>query len=105
MEERLLDLGEFCRIHNLKDILDFVQEHDFLCAVDFGPVSKKTEDNLGKISFAQFDALFNKPLLLRPRLFLGIELCSRPIEDDTCSDSWVYAEELNFLSRRVCVPL
>jgi hypothetical protein len=38
IEQRLLDLGEFRRIHHLEDVFDFVQEHDFLGAVDFWPV-------------------------------------------------------------------
>lgn len=40
VEERLLNFGELCRIHHLKDVLYFVQEHDLLCAVDFRPISK-----------------------------------------------------------------
>ena len=104
VEEWLLNLGKLCWIHNLKDILNFVQEHDFLCAVDFGPISEKAKDNLNNVNFAQSDAQINKPLLLMPHPFLKIELCNRPIEDGTCSNSWVYVKESNFSSRKACVP-
>lgn len=40
MEEWFLNLGKLCWVHDLKDILNFVQEHDFFCAVDLRPVSQ-----------------------------------------------------------------
>ena len=40
VEKWLLDLGKFVRIHNFEDIFDFVEEHDFLGAVDFRPIAK-----------------------------------------------------------------
>lgn len=46
VEKRLLNLYEFSRIHNLEDILDFVQEHDFLGAVGLRPVPQQPKDNL-----------------------------------------------------------
>jgi hypothetical protein len=39
VEERLLDLCEFRRVHNLKNIFDLVQKHDLLSAIDLRPVS------------------------------------------------------------------
>jgi len=46
IEERLLDLGKLCRVHDLKNVLDFIQKHDFLCAVDLGPIPQQTENDL-----------------------------------------------------------
>jgi hypothetical protein len=46
VEQRLLDLGEFGRVHDLKDVFDFVEEHDLLGAIDLGPVPQKTKHNL-----------------------------------------------------------
>jgi hypothetical protein len=39
MEQWLLDLGKLCRVHDLENILDFVEKHDFLGAIDLGPVT------------------------------------------------------------------
>ena len=46
VEQRLLDLGKLSRIHDLKDILDLVEEHDLLGAVDLGPVAEQAEYHL-----------------------------------------------------------
>lgn len=46
VEERLLDLGEFGRIHDLKDVFDLVQEHDLFRAVDLWPVSQQAQNHL-----------------------------------------------------------
>jgi len=40
VEEGLLDFGELGWIHDLEDIFNFVEEHDLLCAVDFGPIAQ-----------------------------------------------------------------
>lgn len=41
-----MDLGKLCRVHDFEDVFNFVQEHDFLRAVDFGPVPEKPQDDL-----------------------------------------------------------
>ena len=46
VEERLLDFSKFGRIHDFEDVFHLVEEHDFFCAVDFGPISEKTENHL-----------------------------------------------------------
>lgn len=46
LEEWLLNFGEFRRVHHLKDILHFVEVHNFLGAVGFRPVSQQAEDHL-----------------------------------------------------------
>ena len=46
VEEGFLDLCELTRIHDLKDVLDFVQEHDFLRAVDLGPIAQEAQHDL-----------------------------------------------------------
>jgi hypothetical protein len=46
MEERLLDFGEFCGVHYFENVLDFIQEHDLLGAIDLGPVSEETKHDL-----------------------------------------------------------
>jgi hypothetical protein len=48
MEKRFLDLCEFSRVHDFENVLNLVQEHDFLGAVDLGPVPEKAKDDLGK---------------------------------------------------------
>jgi hypothetical protein len=42
IEEWLLDLGKLLWVHDFENIFDFIQEHDFLGAVGFGPVSQQT---------------------------------------------------------------
>lgn len=41
VEERLLDLGKLGRIHDLKDIFHFVEEHNLLRAVGLRPVTEE----------------------------------------------------------------
>jgi hypothetical protein len=48
MEERFLNLGKLGRVHDLENILDFVEKHDFLGAIDLGPVSQKAKNNLNR---------------------------------------------------------
>ena len=50
MKQRLLNLCEFRRIHDLKDVFDFVQKHDLFGAVDLGPVSEKSQNNLRRLA-------------------------------------------------------
>lgn len=38
VEQRLLDLRKFGRIHYLKNVFDFVQKHDLFRAIDLGPI-------------------------------------------------------------------
>jgi hypothetical protein len=45
-EKWLLDLGKFGRIHDLENILHFVEEHDLFGAVDLWPVAQKAENHL-----------------------------------------------------------
>jgi hypothetical protein len=40
VEEGFLDFGKLGWVHDFEDILNFIQEHDFLSRVDFRPVSK-----------------------------------------------------------------
>lgn len=46
VEEGLLDLGKLGRIHDLKDVLHLVEEHDFFRAIDLGPISEKSKNDL-----------------------------------------------------------
>jgi hypothetical protein len=46
VEERDLDLVEFRRLHDFKDVFDFIDKHDLLGTVDFGPVFQKSTDDL-----------------------------------------------------------
>ena len=46
VEERLLNLGELIRIHNLKDILYLIEVHDFLSTIDLRPISEQSENDL-----------------------------------------------------------
>jgi len=46
VEKRLLDLGEFRRIHDLEDVLNFVEEHDFLGAIGLRPIPQQSKNNL-----------------------------------------------------------
>jgi len=46
VEQRLLNLSKLCRVHNLENVLDFIEEHDLLGAVDFRPVAKKAQYHL-----------------------------------------------------------
>lgn len=39
IEKWFLDFGKFLRVHDLKDIFHFVQEHDLFSTIDFRPVS------------------------------------------------------------------
>jgi len=39
VEQRLLNLSKLSRVHDFKNVLYFVEEHDLLCAVYFGPVA------------------------------------------------------------------
>lgn len=50
VEQRLLNLGELCGIHDFKNVFHFVQEHDLFGAVDLGPVAQQSEDNLVNVS-------------------------------------------------------
>ena len=40
VEQRLLNLSKLSRVHDFKNVLYFVEEHDLLCAVDFGPIAQ-----------------------------------------------------------------
>jgi len=46
MEERLLNFGKFGRVHDFKDVLHLIEEHDFFGAVDLGPIPQEAEHNL-----------------------------------------------------------
>ena len=46
MEKRLLYLGKLGRVHDLKDVFNFVKEHNFFGAIHLGPVAKEAEHNL-----------------------------------------------------------
>jgi hypothetical protein len=46
MEERLTNFGELRGVHHFEDILNFVEEHDFLGTVHLWPISKETKHNL-----------------------------------------------------------
>lgn len=46
VEEGFLNLGKFCGIHHLEDVLHLIQEHDFFCTVDLWPITKKPKNNL-----------------------------------------------------------
>jgi hypothetical protein len=46
VEEGLLYLRKLGGVHNLKDVLYFVQEHNLLRAVDFRPITQKTKHDL-----------------------------------------------------------
>lgn len=46
MEKGFLNLGELGWVHDLEDVLNFIEEHDFLRAVDFWPVAKEAQNNL-----------------------------------------------------------
>lgn len=39
IEQRLLNLGKLCGVHDLENIFHFIQEHDLFSTVDFRPVS------------------------------------------------------------------
>jgi len=56
MEQRLLHLYKLRRIHDLKDILDFIEVHDFLGTVHFRPVAQQPKDNLQPMSEAGPDS-------------------------------------------------
>lgn len=48
-EQGLLDLCKFGRVHDFENVFNLVQEHDFLGAVDLGPVAQETKhDFLGQ---------------------------------------------------------
>ena len=49
MEERILDFGEFPRIHYLEYILDFIKKHDLFGAVYLWPVSQQPQDDLHRL--------------------------------------------------------
>lgn len=84
VEERLLDLCKLGRIHDLKDVFDFIQEHDFLGAVDFGPVPQQTENDLEilVITLCILTANLLLPSILN--LFPETGQCSRQAVDGTC---------------------
>jgi len=46
VEQWFLNLCKLGWIHDFEDILDFIQEHDLLCAVDLWPVPEKTQYDL-----------------------------------------------------------
>lgn len=46
IEKRFLDFHKLGWVHNLKDVFDFVEKHDFFGAVYFGPVAQETHDYL-----------------------------------------------------------
>jgi len=52
VEKRLLHLCEFGRIHDLENILYFIQEHDLFGAVHFWPITQKTEHHLYQLARA-----------------------------------------------------
>lgn len=41
VEQRLLDFSEFTRIHDLKNVFDLIEKHDFFRTVHFWPISQK----------------------------------------------------------------
>lgn len=88
VEQGLLDLGKFCRVHHLEDVLDFVQEHDFLGTVDLGPVAKQAQDDLRKLATGMIEREGkNAPLRSGMHLSPGTGRCSRLAEGGTCSGS------------------
>ena len=46
IEQRLLNLGKFCGIHDFEDVFHFVKEHNFFSTVDFRPVSQQPQHDL-----------------------------------------------------------
>jgi len=46
MEQRFLYFGKLIGIHDLKNVLNLVEEHYFLGTIDFGPISEKPKDDL-----------------------------------------------------------
>jgi hypothetical protein len=48
VEERDLDLVKFGRLHDFKDVFNFIDKHDFLGTVDFGPVFQESADDLSR---------------------------------------------------------
>jgi hypothetical protein len=94
VEERFLDFGEFGGVHDFEDVLNLVQEHDLFGAVDFGPVAKKTEDDLSLsvrmtvVSIATATHLFRKSGVLLKEL------------NNAVSELWVvHRQTLHFVER------
>jgi hypothetical protein len=46
VEKGFLNFGELSGVHNLEDILDFVEVHDLLGAVRLRPVTQQTKNDL-----------------------------------------------------------
>lgn len=46
VEKGFLNFGKFSGVHNLEDILDFVEVHDLLGAVGLRPVTQQTKNDL-----------------------------------------------------------
>jgi Trm5-related predicted tRNA methylase len=53
IEKRLLHFRELGGVHNLEDILYLVQEHDLLCAIDFGPITQESKHNLRMLAYTR----------------------------------------------------
>jgi len=56
LEQRLHDLLKFGRLHDVQNLLDFVEEHDFLGRVDLGPVPQQSHHDV----FRQRSVLFQE---------------------------------------------
>lgn len=65
VEEWFLDLGKLCGIHDLKDVFNLVEEHDFFGAVRLGPVPEQTEDDLLRSVRARREAMDMKKKQMR----------------------------------------
>jgi hypothetical protein len=46
VEKGFLNFGELSGVHNLEDILDFVEVHDLLGAVGLRPVAQQPKNDL-----------------------------------------------------------
>lgn len=46
VEKGFLNFGEFSGVHNLEDILDFIEVHDLLSAVRLRPVTQQSKNDL-----------------------------------------------------------
>lgn len=82
---RFLNLCEFRRIHDFEDVFNFVQEHDFLCTIDFWPISEEPKDHLFMVSVTiKYARKDNSPLQSGQHPFLEIVRYNKPAVGDTC---------------------
>lgn len=46
VEQWLLNLGKFRRVHDLENVFHLIEEHDFLGAINLGPVTQQSKNHL-----------------------------------------------------------